>query len=134
MTSPDRELCTRLSSAYDAFNKAMADLEAAMPAFGVSATVSLTRDGDVQYLLGWGKLNGHWKFFVVTHRDGHEPSPPTGLRESSRKIRSRAIDAIPALIEALRVEARGQLSTLEVTTVQLQRMADELVDSRLRGE
>lgn len=126
----DQNLAERLNRAHEGFNEALRAVELAIPPCGVTCEVPLQDVGDGKWFLGYGKVSGQWRLYVVFKpgAGAHEP-----ILTASRELRLRAIEVLPTLLSALRVEVQGQGATLNDGTVRLREIAERLRNQGLTG-
>ncbi|MBI3810003.1 MAG: hypothetical protein HY284_06060 [Nitrospirae bacterium] len=139
-------LSARINQASDSLSTTLAQIEVKLRdlRLGVEAWVPTETtqfcddvgndDGAMLEFLGYGKYNGQWQLLIKNQtedpdEDGtptRNESPPVPLCQQPRETRVKAIQHLPALLEALAKNAENTLQMIESQKAVAQAVIDEL--------
>lgn len=103
-----------MDAATEKLNAALAAFTASLPKFGVTAHVPLLEEDGKAYDLAYGRHgNAGWILLLQTREVGTVLYDQGPLLSASRRFRVLAARHLPALLDALRVQATLEAEELE---------------------
>lgn len=115
-----RSLSAEMSTATDELNTALQSAEKAIATLklGVTASVVMNpeEEGPWTEALVFGKDKQVWRLLYETGLDGDNDVNSTPLVNASRAIRLKAVDHLPALLEALIARAAQEVEDVRAKT------------------
>jgi len=121
-----RTIAPKLGSSTDTLNKAIEEVEAALKALrlGVQASIMLVEDHQIgeELSLIFAKFGQNWQLIVQDNNsETWEP-----LTNSSRELRLRAVELLPALVDELVRQAEQELERVSQATDSAKQLAATL--------
>lgn len=126
MTVEDSVRIERLNRATDDLNAALLQFVAALPAFGVTATVILEHEGDLERRLAYGRKDTHgWVLCVQTWREA-ALAEEVLLTNAPRRLRLLATAKLEDLLAELRRRTEEHAVTVEDATEHVRKITHTL--------
>lgn len=107
------ELRRELEEATEELNEAIGKVEEHLETLRLGVSASVPLEGD--RVLHYKKISGGWQLCV---ENTYQPGQYKRLSSDARRLRVMAISALPALLEALRAAARGQIEEVRAAREQ----------------
>jgi hypothetical protein len=131
---------TELNSASDRFSKLVAEIDATLKPLniGIESFVQMGPGWSEAYTrghheVGYAKINGKW--CIMLREVEETPSNPEeqyelwAFSDGPRRLRLKAIDYLPNLLEELAKKATGETKDINAKTTDLQQLVSALKES-----
>jgi hypothetical protein len=131
-----RRVAPELASATDAVNLALERVEQALAALnlGVTASVNLYPGcvDDWQQCLGFGKDGSTWRLVLESGPAGgdDEDWSQSPLLSTSKEVRLRAVERLPALVDKLVEVAERQVGTFRAAAAKAEALATAIAETK----